>query len=84
MLREGAQDLEARIFLEQTLLDPDLRAKLGDDLAQRSQQLLDDRVRALLLGRTSWQFFAGGQERLEGLYTLAGEAAARCGKPGAP
>jgi len=79
MLREGAQDLEARIFLEKALLDPALRARLGDGLAQRAQQLLDDRTRAVLLGRTSWLLFAGGQERLERLYALAGEAAAKLG-----
>jgi hypothetical protein len=80
MIRQGAQDLEARIFLEKALLDHAMRAKLGEDLAQRCQQLLDDRVRAVLLGRTSWLFFAGGQERLEKLYALAGEAAAALGK----
>lgn len=80
MIREGAQDLEARIFLEKALLDPALRAKLGGPLAQSAQELLDDRVRAVLLGRTSWLFFAGGQERLERLYALAGEAALRLGK----
>ena len=77
MIREGAQDLEARIFLEKALLDPAMRAKLGDGLAQRCQQLLDERVRAVLLGRTSWPLFAGGQERLARLYALAGEAAAK-------
>jgi hypothetical protein len=80
MIREGAQDLEARIFLEKALLDPDMQARLGEDLAQRCQQLLDDRVRAILLGRTSWLFVSGGQQRLEKLYALAGEAADKLGK----
>ncbi len=80
MIREGAQDVEARIFLEKALLDPALRARLGDDLAQRAQQILDDRLRAVLLGRTSWLLFAGGQERVERLYALAGEASARLGR----
>ncbi len=79
MIREGAQDLEARIFLESALLDSGLRAKLGEDLAQRSQQLLDDRVRAILTGRTSWMLFSGGEQRREKLYNLAGEAAGRPG-----
>jgi hypothetical protein len=77
MIRQGAQDLEARVFLEKTLLDPALRARLGEDLAQRCQKLLDDRVRAVLIGRTSWMFFQGGPERLEKLYALAGEVAGR-------
>jgi hypothetical protein len=80
MIREGAQDMEARIFLEKTLLDPDLRAKLGEDLAERCQKLLDERVRALLLGRTSWLFFSGGPERREQLYALAGEVARSLGR----
>jgi len=79
MIRAGAQDLEARIFLEKALLDPEMRARLGEELARRCQQLLDDRVRAILLGRTSWLFFSGGRERLEQLYALAGEAAGKLG-----
>jgi len=75
MIREGAQDVEARVFLEKALLDDALRAKMGDHLARRCQKLLDDRVRAILIGRTSWRLFAGGRERLEQLYALAGEAA---------
>jgi hypothetical protein len=77
MIREGARDLEARVFLEKALLDPALKAKLGDDLAGRCQQLLDERVRAILIGRPSWTFFAGAPERLDRLYTLTAEAAAR-------
>jgi hypothetical protein len=79
MIREGAQDLEARIYLEKALLDPALRAKLGDDLARRCQELLDVRVRAVLTGRTSWLLFGGSRERLDRLYTLAGEAAGKLG-----
>lgn len=78
MFREGARDMEARVFLEKALLDPDMRARLGEDLAGRCQQLLDERVRAILIGRTSL-FFASGQERLEKFYELAAEAAAKLG-----
>jgi len=81
MLREGAQDLEARVFIEKALLDPAQSAKLGEDLAKRCQGLLDDRVRAILIGRNCWQFFCGEQERLEKLYALAGEVAGKLGKP---
>jgi hypothetical protein len=80
MIREGARDLEARVFLEKALLDPVLRAKLGDTLANRCQQLLDDRVRAILIGRSSWLFFAGASERLEKLYALSGEVAGKLGE----
>lgn len=80
MLRQGAQDLEARVFLEKALLDAASRARLGDDLAGRCQQLLDDRVRAMILGRSSWLLFTGGEQRLRKLYELAAEAAARLGE----
>lgn len=75
MLREGGQDLELRVFLEKALLDATLRAKLGEDLAQRCQDLLDDRVRAIIRGRTDWKMFDGAQGRLEKLYDLTAEAA---------
>ena len=44
MMREGMQECEARIAIEKVLTDPALKAKLGDDLATRAQQLLDDRI----------------------------------------
>jgi hypothetical protein len=50
MIREGLQECEARIFIEDALTDDKLRAKLGDDLAARAQKLLDDRVRAMRRG----------------------------------
>ena len=46
-LREGIQECEARIAIEDALLDADKRAALGDDLAGRCQALLDERQRAL-------------------------------------
>ncbi len=80
MIRQGAQDMEARAFLEKVLLEDSLRIKLDEDLAVRCRELLDDRVRAILVGRTSWLLFSGGQERLEQLYALAGEVAEKLGK----
>ena len=50
-LREGAQECEARIFIEQALLNEVTRAALGDDLAQRAQHLLDQRQRTLWQAR---------------------------------
>jgi hypothetical protein len=44
MLREGLQETEARVFIEKALLDPEKKAKLGNDAA-RLQALLDERVR---------------------------------------
>ncbi len=45
LLREGLQEAEARIFIEKALTDDTLRAKLGKELADRAQQMLDDRTR---------------------------------------
>ena len=47
LLREGVQECEARIYLEAALTDPALKAKLGEELASRAQQLLDDQQRNL-------------------------------------
>jgi len=45
MLREGLQECEARIFVEQALLDGGKRAALGEAVAARCQDLLDERTR---------------------------------------
>ena len=47
MLREGAQDCEARIFIERALTDAPSREKLGDDLARRCREALAERLRAM-------------------------------------
>jgi hypothetical protein len=54
MLREGVQECEARIFIEKALTDKALRAKLGDDLAGRCQEILDERTRWVLRGLSSY------------------------------
>jgi hypothetical protein len=43
-MREGVQECEARIAIEQVLTDATLKAKLPADLATQCQQLLDERV----------------------------------------
>ena len=80
MLRLGAQDFEARTFIEKALLDPARKARLGDDLAGRCRQLLDERVRAILVDRTSWVCARSAQEHLERLYALTAEAAGKLGR----
>ncbi len=47
MLCEGLQECEARIVIDKALVDPQKRAKLGPELAQKAQDLLDQRVRDL-------------------------------------
>ena len=54
-LREGIEHSEARILLEGALLDKDLRARLGEDLAARCQQALDERHGAMAKGMASLQ-----------------------------
>ncbi len=88
MMREGAQETEARIFLEKALLDPGKRAKLGDELAKRCQKLLDERTWASIQAFTHsylparyhpLQFASSGwRERSSGLYELAAEVAGKC------
>ena len=47
LLREGVQECEARIFIEKALADQKLRGKLGAELADEAQRVLDDRTGAL-------------------------------------
>ena len=49
MMREGLQETEARIFLESVLTDPRRRGKLPDALADKAEQVLDERMRALVV-----------------------------------
>ena len=51
-LNEGIQECEARIFLEDALLDSGKKAKLGTELAKRCQDALDEHHRALW--KTVW------------------------------
>ncbi len=51
-LKEGVEECEARIYLEDALLDAAKKAKLGADLAQRCQQALDELHRAMW--KTVW------------------------------
>ena len=51
-LREGLQVCEARIFLEDALLDQAKKAAIGSDLAKRCQDALDEHHRAMW--KTAW------------------------------
>ncbi|MCG3179950.1 MAG: hypothetical protein BIFFINMI_02304 [Phycisphaerae bacterium] len=86
MLREGLQLVEARATIERALSDPALRAKLGGDLADRAQDLLDRRVHALKAaakadGAIASGYFTafnsgGWQDRDDELFELAARVAA--------
>jgi len=55
MLREGMQNCEARIVIEEVLTGDTPEAKLGADLVARCQQVLDDRIWADLKGFSGLQ-----------------------------
>ena len=55
IFREGIQECEARIFIENALTDEVLREKLGPDLADRCQTALDERLLAMWRGLSSQQ-----------------------------
>lgn len=88
MLLEGLQEAEARIFLEKALLEN--KAKLGDDLAKRAQEALDERLRKLRetyavekAQRKGWDWWtneSGWPERTEKLFAAAAEAAKALGQ----
>lgn len=78
--RQGIQEAEARIFIEQALDDKARRAKMGDELAKRAQDLLDERARLLVAFQekdtlSDWFLSTGWQKRTEQLYAMAAEIA---------
>jgi len=46
MVRENVQEIEARVFIEKALHDEAKKAKIGEKLAKRALEVLDERVRA--------------------------------------
>jgi hypothetical protein len=81
MAREGIQECEARIFLERVLTTKAQRARIGEDLARRCQDLLDQRTRYIIwagLARYAsplWYPASGWQERSRELFAAAAEVA---------
>jgi hypothetical protein len=79
LVRENQQEIEARAFIEKALTDAGKRGKLGAELAERAQALLDARTR-LFLPRDSSLIRSGCPERMGAdLYRLAAEVAAKLG-----
>jgi hypothetical protein len=84
MLRESIQELEAKIFVEKALTDPEKKAKLGDDRAAHLQEILDEHARAVLAAyadyhagcyKARWFASSDWQKRSEGLFSAAAEVA---------
>ena len=70
-LREALQECEARIRIEESLLDPERRRRIGEPLAQRAQAALDERQRAM------WRGVWYNEEHLAALSTLGAHGNAR-------
>ncbi len=83
MIREGAQEAEAKIFLERALTDAAARARLGEALGARAQGILDERVRALRRTHSgadiNWlcYFSSGFERRSDELFAVAAGVAAK-------
>lgn len=82
LMRAGLQECEARIFMEKALVDPEKRAKVGEDLAKRCQEILDERQSQLTVAHDSsfWQYNGWRWEASTGeLFKLAAELAKKLG-----
>ncbi|HUU42355.1 MAG TPA: glycoside hydrolase domain-containing protein [Planctomycetota bacterium] len=86
MMREALQEAEARVFVQDALLDPDRRKRLGPELARRAEEVCNRRTRELhqyssfanyLVGRGSERLFdeTRWQAMSVELYTLASDVA---------
>ena len=72
-LREGVQECEARIAIEQALTDDGLRARLGPELTRRCEEYLHARLMMMWLSLSDLQFYhvlPGSQKAWE-TYCLA-------------
>ncbi len=83
-IREGVQENEALFFLERTLADAKTKSKLGEALATRCQNILDERTRVCMRRPYSqWLMGAkvildsGAQDRSERIFLLAAEVAGK-------
>ena len=76
--RQGVQEAEARIFIEKALDNQASKAKLGDELATRAQDLLDARARRMLTYVPIPLWYPGShwEDSSEKLYAIAAEVAA--------
>ena len=72
--------MQARIFIEQVLLDKEKSGKLGEDLTKKCRAMLDKRIRMCLHAHGEglpWFISSGWAERNAELFTIAGEVAAK-------
>jgi len=75
-MREGLQEIEARVYLERVWLDSDSDKVVGEEMLGRIRDVLDARIRAASAPK---KFIAGTHERAAKLFALAAEVAAKYG-----
>ncbi len=87
MFRESAQEIEARTVIEKALADEAKKAKLGKELAERAQEVLDNRTRVIQRSAKAGKrpdqrglMALGIQEHSEQLYKLVAEVAEKLKK----
>ncbi|MGQ9660906.1 MAG: hypothetical protein ACUVWX_01035 [Kiritimatiellia bacterium] len=81
-LRENLEEVEARVFLEKALLDPEARTMLGEEMTRQIRQTLDERIRMALYADGEgelWFISSGWAARSEKLFGLAGEVSRKLG-----
>jgi hypothetical protein len=91
MLREGLQEAQARVLLQDALVDEALRAKLPPDLAAECKQICDERSREFYYAAVYFMDDGFGYGRAfsqqrwdaltERLYQAAEKVAKALGKP---
>ena len=71
IFREGVQECEARIVIEQALTEAKLKEALGPDLARRCQEAMDERLLCLLKGLSNlrlsgprWRYVARWRDQI--------------------
>ena len=67
-LHEGLQECEARMLIENALLDADQKQRLGRDLAERARGVLDEHQRAM------WRSIWSNEEQLKMLGAISGRS----------
>jgi hypothetical protein len=89
MMRESCQEAEARVFVQNAILDEETKIRLGPELAAKCKELCDERTRAFRYISEFWTwggvqnvspmpemiFPAVWEDRSQHLYDLAAEVA---------
>ncbi|MFC1479229.1 glycoside hydrolase domain-containing protein, partial [Planctomycetota bacterium] len=81
--RENMQEMVARIFIEQVILDKEKRAQIGEDLAKKCRAMLDKRIRMCMYARGEgqpWFISSGWADRNKQLFSIAAEVAKKLNK----